>query len=47
MNAKKPVPPSSAKRSTEKQPVRRFHLQKLEERIAPKGAPFSKRCQSF
>jgi hypothetical protein len=38
----------SAQPSKVPEPKRRFRLQKLEERIAPKGPPFSKRtCNSF
>lgn len=43
MKPQKPAP-----RSEIPVPKKRFRLRKLEERIAPKGPPFSKRfCQSF
>ena len=43
MKPNKPAQPSKVPA-----PKRRFRLQKLEERIAPKGRPFSKRtCWSF
>jgi hypothetical protein len=48
MNPKKPAPTSAAQPSKLPAPERRFLLQKLEERIAPKGTPFSKRwCRTF
>ena len=47
MNRNRPAQPSAAKPSKVVEPKKRFHLQKLEERIAPKGPPFSKRCQAF
>ena len=28
-------------------PRKRFRIRKLEERLAPKGPPFTKRCRSF
>jgi hypothetical protein len=43
MNPKKPALPSSAVR----EPAKRFVIKKLEERIAPKGPPFTRKCWSF
>ena len=40
MNPNQPAQPSKVL-----EPKRRFRLQKLEERIAPKGPPFSKKCR--
>lgn len=45
MNTKKTVQSSATPPSKLQGPPRRFHLQKLEERIAPKGAPFTKKCR--
>ena len=39
----KPNKPVQSPKAPE--PKTRFRLQKLEERIAPKGAPFTKRCR--
>jgi hypothetical protein len=47
MNPNKPAQPSPAPSSPVVEPKKRFRIQKLEERIAPKGRPFTKRCQSF
>ena len=47
MNPNKPAQTSPAQPSKLPEPKKRFRLQKLEERIAPKGTPFSKRCRTF
>ena len=40
MNPNKPVQPSKVPEQR-----KRFRLQKLEERIAPKGPPFTRKCR--
>jgi hypothetical protein len=45
MNPNKPAQPSPVQPSRLPEPKKRFRLQKLEERIAPKGAPFTKKCR--
>jgi hypothetical protein len=45
MNSKKPVPSPAPQPSKTSVSAPRFRLQKLEERIAPKGAPFTRKCR--
>jgi hypothetical protein len=45
MRPNKPAQTSAAPTSKLPEPQRRFRLLKLEERIPPKGTPFSKKCR--
>jgi hypothetical protein len=38
-------PSKTAQPPVAREPKKRFAVQKLEERIAPKGAPWTKRCR--